>query len=77
MATIWDIISMVRAFDLYERERAIKNCFDLISIFRCAHTEQEQIVIPKRLTSEVLAAIQSVRFIAQHIKDSDKDNEVS
>jgi hypothetical protein len=25
----------------------------------------------------VLAAIQSVRFIAQHIKDSDRDNEVS
>lgn len=39
--------------------------------------EQEQIVIPRRLTSEVLAAIQSVRFIAQHIKDSDRDNEVS
>lgn len=51
---------------------ADRNCFDLISF-----TEQEQIVIPKRLTSEVLAAIQSVRFIAQHIKDSDKDNEVS
>jgi nicotinic acetylcholine receptor len=29
------------------------------------------------LTEEVLAAIQSVRFIAQHIKDADKDNEVS
>lgn len=51
---------------------ADRNCFDLISFI-----EQEQIVIPKRLTSEVLAAIQSVRFIAQHIKDSDKDNEVS
>jgi len=53
-----------------------RNCFDLISSLR-RPTEQEQIVIPKRLTSEVLAAIQSVRFIAQHIKDSDKDNEVS
>lgn len=40
-------------------------------------TEAEQIIIPRTLTSEVLAAIQSVRFIAQHIKDSDRDNEVS
>lgn len=40
-------------------------------------TEGEQIIIPRTLTSEVLAAIQSVRFIAQHIKDSDRDNEVS
>ena len=40
-------------------------------------SEGEQIIIPRTLTSEVLAAIQSVRFIAQHIKDSDKDNEVS
>lgn len=39
--------------------------------------EAEQIIIPRTLTSEVLAAIQSVRFIAQHIKDSDRDNEVS
>lgn len=39
--------------------------------------EGEQIIIPRTLTSEVLAAIQSVRFIAQHIKDSDRDNEVS
>jgi hypothetical protein len=29
------------------------------------------------LTAEIHAAIQSVRFIAQHIKDADKDNEVS
>jgi hypothetical protein len=40
-------------------------------------TEAEQIIIPRQLTPEVSAAIQSVRFIAQHIKDSDKDNEVS
>lgn len=40
-------------------------------------SEGEQIIIPRTLTSEVLAAIQSVRFIAQHIKDSDRDNEVS
>lgn len=34
-------------------------------------------VIPKQLSPEVLSAIQAVRFIAQHIKDADKDNEVS
>lgn len=33
-------------------------------------------VIPKQLTPEVLSAIQAVRFIAQHIKDGDKDNEI-
>lgn len=48
---------------------------DFASFF--AFTEGEQIIIPRMLTSEVLAAIQSVRFIAQHIKDSDRDNEVS
>lgn len=32
---------------------------------------------PKILSSNVLAALQGVRFIAQHIRDADKDNEVS
>ncbi|XP_065170474.1 acetylcholine receptor subunit beta-like 2 isoform X2 [Atheta coriaria] len=31
---------------------------------------------PKILSSNVLAALQGVRFIAQHIRDADKDNEV-
>lgn len=34
-------------------------------------------VVPRQLTEEVMLAIQSVRFIAQHIKDADSDNEVS
>ncbi|XP_013099122.1 acetylcholine receptor subunit beta-like 2 isoform X2 [Stomoxys calcitrans] len=33
-------------------------------------------VIPRRLTPEVLQALRAVRFIAQHIKDADKDNEI-
>lgn len=33
-------------------------------------------VIPRNLTPEVLQAFRAVRFIAQHIKDADKDNEV-
>lgn len=37
----------------------------------------EENMIPRQLTPEVHAAIQSVRFIAQHMKDADKDNEVS
>lgn len=49
----------------------------MIRLFFIHLTEAEQIIIPRTLTSEVLAAIQSVRFIAQHIKDSDRDNEVS
>lgn len=34
-------------------------------------------IIPKQLSPELSSAIQAVRFIAQHIKDADKDNEVS
>lgn len=49
----------------------------MIRLFFIRLAEAEQIIIPRTLTSEVLAAIQSVRFIAQHIKDSDRDNEVS
>lgn len=30
----------------------------------------------RSLSSNVLAALQGVRFIAQHIRDADKDNEV-
>ncbi|KAL9871615.1 acetylcholine receptor subunit beta-like 2 [Glossina fuscipes] len=33
-------------------------------------------VIPRNLTPEVLQALRAVRFIAQHIKDADKDNEI-
>lgn len=54
--------------------RTFTNVFCLHIFFL---SEGEQIIIPRTLTSEVLAAIQSVRFIAQHIKDSDRDNEVS
>lgn len=33
--------------------------------------------IPRQLSPDILSALQGVRFIAQHIKDADKDNEVS
>lgn len=33
-------------------------------------------IFPRKLTPEVLQALRGVRFIAQHIKDADKDNEV-
>ncbi|XP_018316727.1 nicotinic acetylcholine receptor beta2 isoform X1 [Mycetomoellerius zeteki] len=32
--------------------------------------------IPKHLSPEIISALKGVRFIAQHIKDADKDNEV-
>lgn len=32
--------------------------------------------IPRQMSPEVLQALRAVRFIAQHIKDADKDNEV-
>lgn len=41
-----------------------------------ADTESENI-FPRKLTPEVLQALRGVRFIAQHIKDADKDNEVN
>lgn len=34
-------------------------------------------ITPRTLSANVLSALQSVRFIAQHIRDADKDNEVS
>lgn len=33
-------------------------------------------VFPRQLSPEVLQALRGVRFIAQHIKEADKDNEV-
>lgn len=33
-------------------------------------------VLPRNMSPEVQAALRGVRFIAQHIKDADKDNEV-
>lgn len=32
---------------------------------------------PRTLSASVLSALQGVRFIAQHIRDADKDNEVT
>ncbi|KAF7266914.1 hypothetical protein GWI33_019841 [Rhynchophorus ferrugineus] len=33
-------------------------------------------ITPKNLSANVLAALEGVRFIAQHIRDADKDNEI-
>ncbi|KAH8360040.1 hypothetical protein KR093_010255, partial [Drosophila rubida] len=40
------------------------------------HSVDSDNVIPRNLTPEVLQALRAVRFIAQHIKDADKDNEI-
>lgn len=32
--------------------------------------------MPRHLSPDVISALKGVRFIAQHIKDADKDNEV-
>lgn len=45
----------------------IKNCFLV--------TDTSNIT-PKNLSASVISALQGVRFIAQHIRDADKDNEV-
>ena len=34
-------------------------------------------ITPRTLSANVLSALQGVRFIAQHIRDADKDNEVN
>lgn len=41
------------------------------------HSSESEHTYPRQLTPEVLHALRSVRFIAQHIKDADKINEVS
>lgn len=33
--------------------------------------------MPRHLSPDVISALKGVRFIAQHIKNADKDNEVS
>ncbi|RZB58814.1 Neur chan memb domain containing protein, partial [Asbolus verrucosus] len=33
-------------------------------------------ITPRSLSANVLSALQGVRFIAQHIRDADKDNEI-
>lgn len=33
-------------------------------------------ILPRTMSPDVLSALQGVCFIAQHIKDADKDNEV-
>lgn len=45
-------------------------CLRLFSVTDSEHT------FPRQLSPEVHQALQGVRFIAQHIKDADKDNEV-
>ena len=40
-----------------------------------AVTDSEN-TMPRHLSPDVMAALKGVRFIAQHIKDADKDNEV-
>lgn len=43
----------------------------------CSPVTESENMLPRHLSPEVAAALKSVRFIAQHIKDADKDNEVS
>lgn len=40
-------------------------------------TDSDNNIFPRQLSPEVMQALRGVRFIAQHIKDADKDNEVS
>ncbi|XP_055389268.1 acetylcholine receptor subunit beta-like 2 [Condylostylus longicornis] len=40
------------------------------------HSSDSDHTFPRHMTPEVLQALRAVRFIAQHIKDADKDNEV-
>lgn len=54
-----------------------KNLFILYNFNPFSISESEHTLFPRQLTPEVLQALRSVRFIAQHIKDADKDNEVS
>ncbi|KAL0270716.1 UNVERIFIED_CONTAM: hypothetical protein PYX00_008024 [Menopon gallinae] len=43
---------------------------------RQSHPADAENTLPRNLSPELLLALQGVRFIAQHIKNADKDNEV-
>ncbi|KAF9807217.1 hypothetical protein SFRURICE_003332, partial [Spodoptera frugiperda] len=50
------------------------SCTGTSAVDMSSVTESEN-MLPRHLSPEVAAALKSVRFIAQHIKDADKDNE--
>lgn len=45
------------------------------NVYLIVVTDSEN-TMPRHLSPDILAALKGVRFIAQHIKDADKDNEV-
>ena len=51
--------------------------FHLLSFCNCLYavTDSEN-TMPRHLSPDIMMALQGVRFIAQHIKNSDKDLEV-
>lgn len=53
-----------------------KNPFSIYSFANLTVTGSSNIT-PRTLSANVLSALQGVRFIAQHIRDADKDNEVN
>ena len=46
-----------------------------VAVWSVAVTDSDNI-LPRTMSPDVLSALQGVCFIAQHIKDADKDNEV-
>lgn len=76
---------------IYRCQHRMKHIFQYVSYFvtlllltkkrihhRCAAvTDSDNNLFPRQLSPEVMQALRGVRFIAQHIKDADKDNEVS
>jgi hypothetical protein len=52
-------------------------CLNCLSLGCHVAVTDSDNTLPRQLSPDVLSALQGVRFIAQHIKDADKDNEVS
>ena len=72
---IWDI-QIIHIHQVTQNNNNLLYQFLKMSFIPVYSVDSENI-IPRILTAEVSAAIQSVRFIANHIKNADADNEVS
>ena len=46
------------------------------SFVACIAVTDSENTMPRHMSPDIMMALQGVRFIAQHIKDADKDNEV-
>lgn len=59
-----------------KRKKCLTNLYEIYWLSIISVTDSEN-TMPKHLSPDVISALKGVRFIAQHIKDADRDNEVN